>query len=148
LFQPYARDIADRLPYLTEGRLLETAAGTSVVTRALAAGPSHQNQIISTDLYQPTIYHPPPQLSSLRVTWRQADALNLPFEDSSFDCVVCQFGIMFVPDKLKAYREVLRVLKPGGSFIFNVWDKIEENEFAHLVADSVEALFPQDPPMF
>ena len=148
LFQPYARDIADRLSYLTEGRLLETAAGTGIATRALAAALSNQVQIVATDLNQPMIDHAATQLSSSRVTWQQADALKLPFEDSSFDCVVCQFGIMFVPDKLNAYWEALRVLKPGGSFVFNVWDKIEDNEFAHLVANSVEALFPQDPPMF
>ena len=141
LFQPYAR-------YLTEGRLLETAAGTGIVTRKLATGLSNKFQIVATDLNQPMIDHAASQLSSSRVAGQQADALKLPFEDASFDCIVCQFGIMFVPDKLKAYREALRVLKSGGSFIFNVWDKIEENEFAHLVADSVEALFPQDPPMF
>jgi SAM-dependent methyltransferase len=94
------------------------------------------------------IDHAATQLSSSRVTWQHADALSLPFEDASFDWVVCQFGIMFVPDRIKAYGEALRVLKSGGSFIFNVWDKIEENEFAHLVSRSVEALFPQDPPMF
>jgi ubiquinone/menaquinone biosynthesis C-methylase UbiE len=82
LFQPYARDIADRLPYLTEGRLLETAAGTGIVTRALAAALSNQVQIVATDLNQPMIDHAATQLSSSRVTWRQADALNLPFEDS------------------------------------------------------------------
>jgi ubiquinone/menaquinone biosynthesis C-methylase UbiE len=148
LFQPYARDIADRLPYLTEGRLLETAAGTGIVTRALAAALSNQVQIVATDLNQPMIDHAATQLSSSRVTWRQADALNLPFEDSPSIASCVSSGSCLYRISLKPIGEVLRVLKPGGSFIFNVWDKIEENEFAHLVADSVEALFPQDPPMF
>jgi ubiquinone/menaquinone biosynthesis C-methylase UbiE len=148
LFQPYASDIAGRLTDLTGGRLLETAAGTGIVTRALAAALFDQVQIVATDLNQPMLDHAATHLSSSRVTWQQADALNLPFEDALFDRVVCQFGIMFVPDKLKAYQEALRVLKPGGSFIFNVWDKIEENEFARLVAEAVKALFPQNPPMF
>jgi len=106
LFQPYAR-------YLTEGRLLETAAGTGIVTRKLATGLSNKFQIVATDLNQPMIDHAASQLSSSRVAGQQADALKLPFEDASFDCIVCQFGIMFVPDKLKAYREALRVLKSG-----------------------------------
>jgi len=148
LFEPYAADIAGRLSNLTEGRLLETAAGTGIVTRALARALSDQVQIVATDLNQPMIDHAATQLSSSRVRWQQADALSLPFEDACFDGVVCQFGIMFFPDKIKAYREVLRVLKPGGRFVFNVWDRIEENEFAHLVTGAVKALFPQDPPMF
>ena len=117
LFQPYGRDIADRLAYLTDGRLLETAAGTGIVTRALAAALSNQVKIVATDLNQPMVDHAAMQFSSSRVAWQKADALKLPFEDASFDCVVCQFGIMFVPDKLKAYREALRVLKSGGSFM-------------------------------
>jgi ubiquinone/menaquinone biosynthesis C-methylase UbiE len=148
LFEPYANDIARRLSDLTEGRLLETAAGTGIVTRALASRVLNHVQIVATDLNQPMIDHAATHISSPRVTWQQADALNLPFGDASFDCVVCQFGIMFLPDKPKAYREALRVLKPGGHFIFNVWDNIEENQFAHLVAESVESLFPDDPPMF
>jgi ubiquinone/menaquinone biosynthesis C-methylase UbiE len=148
LFQPYATDMAGRLADMTEGRLLETAAGTGIVTHALTRALSDQVQIVATDLNQPMIDHAAMQLASSRVTWQQADAVALPFENASFDRVVCQFGIMFVPDKLKAYQEALRVLKPGGSFVFNVWDKIQENEFAHLVSEAVKALFPQDPPDF
>jgi len=148
LFEPYATDIAGRLSNLTEGRLLETAAGTGIVTRALARAFPYEVQIVATDLSQPMIDHAATQLSSSRVRWQQADALGLPFEDISFDAVVCQFGVMFFPDKIKAYREVLRVLKPGARFVFNVWDRIEENEFAHLVTGAVKDLFPQDPPMF
>ena len=83
-----------------------------------------------------------------RVIWRQADAQALPFADGSFDAVLCQFGVMFFPDRATAYREAKRVLKPGGRFLFSVWDRIEENEFAHTVTDAVAALFPDNPPRF
>lgn len=82
------------------------------------------------------------------VTWQQADAFALPFDDDSFEAVVCQFGVMFFPDKVAAYREALRVLKPGGTFFFNVWDRIEENEVAELVEAGVANLFPNHPPSF
>src|SRR5262249_14731212 len=82
------------------------------------------------------------------VSWRQADALALPFADGSFDAVVCQFGVMFFPDKRAGYREALRVLKPGGRFLFSVWDRIQENEVSRLVTEAVASLFPADPPQF
>jgi SAM-dependent methyltransferase len=88
------------------------------------------------------------QTAAHNVTWQQADALALPFPDGSFDAVVCQFGVMFFPDKGAGYREALRVLKPGGRFLFNVWDRIAENEITRLVTDAVAALFPADPPQF
>jgi ubiquinone/menaquinone biosynthesis C-methylase UbiE len=82
------------------------------------------------------------------VIWRQADAQALPFPDAAFDAVVCQFGAMFFPDKRLAFAEARRVLKPGGRFLFSVWDRIEENEFAATVVRAVAGLFPQNPPMF
>jgi SAM-dependent methyltransferase len=82
------------------------------------------------------------------VEWRQADAMQLPFRDGSFDAVVCQFGVMFFPEKSKAFSEARRVLSPGGVFIFNVWDRIEKNEFADTVTTALESLFPKDPPRF
>jgi SAM-dependent methyltransferase len=88
------------------------------------------------------------QFSSSRVNWRQADALALPFADSTFDVVVCQFGVMFYPDKGKAFREARRVLKPSGCFLFNVWDRIEEHEFSDTVTRALATVFPDDPPMF
>src|SRR5438046_7598700 len=82
------------------------------------------------------------------VEWQQADAMQLPFGDATFDAVVCQFGAMFFPDKAKAFAEARRVLRPGGVFFFNVWDRIEENEFAHAVTAALETVFPGDPPRF
>jgi SAM-dependent methyltransferase len=141
IFEPYAPDLADRLSDLQEGHILETAAGTGIVTRALDRALASQVRILATDLNQPMLDHASAQLSSPRVSWKQANALSLPFEDASFDAVVCQFGVMFFPDRLAAYREVRRVLKPNGRFVFNVWDTIEHNEFADAVTNAVAALF-------
>jgi SAM-dependent methyltransferase len=82
------------------------------------------------------------------VDWRQADAMQLPFGDGMFDAVVCQFGVMFFPDKSKAFSEARRVLRSGGVFVFSVWDRLGENEFAETVTTALGALFPEDPPRF
>ena len=148
IFAPYADDLAARLADLRRGRVLETAAGTGVVTRALVSALPRDVSIVATDLNQPMLDHASSQLPSERVTWQQADAQVLPFPDGTFEAVVCQFGVMFFPDKPRAFAEAFRVLKPGGRFLFNVWDRIEENEFADAVVRSVAAQYPQDPPMF
>jgi ubiquinone/menaquinone biosynthesis C-methylase UbiE len=148
IFEPYAIDVAGRLSDLQEGCVLETAAGTGIVTRALDRALTGNVRILATDLNQPMLDHAAVRLSSTRVSWQQCDALALPFDDGSFDAVVCQFGVMFFPDRSKAYREVHRVLKPNGRFLFNVWDRIEENEFAHIVTNALSVLYSKDPPMF
>src|SRR5262249_22798642 len=86
--------------------------------------------------------------SARAIEWREADAMQLPFPDASFDAIVCQFGVMFFPDKANAFAETRRVLKPGGLYLFNVWDRIEENEFADTVTESLKTLFRADPPLF
>jgi ubiquinone/menaquinone biosynthesis C-methylase UbiE len=149
LFEPYASDLARRAASTDPERVLETAAGTGVVARALAPllG-SHAHYVVS-DLNQPMLDKAAKrQGPDARIVWRQADAQNLPFEDQSYDTVVCQFGAMFFPDRIGAYRETRRVIKRGGRFLFNVWDRIEENEFAQVVTEAVGAIFPSDPPQF
>jgi ubiquinone/menaquinone biosynthesis C-methylase UbiE len=148
IFEPYAEDLARRLSALDPKRVLETAAGTGIVTRALERSLSSGASIVATDLNQPMLDHAAERISSSRVTWQKVDAQALPFPDGAFDAVVCQFGVMFFPDKQKAYREARRVLKPGGRFVFNVRDRIEHNEFADLVAATVADLFADDPPRF
>jgi len=149
LFEPYAADLARRAAETSPARVLETAAGTGVVTRALAPRLGPHARYVVSDLNQPMLDRAASrQGADRRIAWRQADALNLPFEDDSFDSVVCQFGAMFFPDRAAGYREARRVLKPGGRFLFNVWDRIEENEFATLVTEAVGAMFPADPPRF
>jgi ubiquinone/menaquinone biosynthesis C-methylase UbiE len=128
--------------------VLETAAGTGVVTRALAMHLPDDVGITATDLNEPMLAQAQSALSGTRVKWRQADALALPFDAASFDVVACQFGAMFFPDRVKGYAEARRVLKPGGRFVFNVWDRIETNEFADVVTRALAAVFASDPPRF
>ncbi|TPM37573.1 class I SAM-dependent methyltransferase [Mesorhizobium sp. B2-3-4] len=149
IFEPYAADIARRAAALSPGAVLEIAAGTGVVTRALAPGLSAGARYTVTDLNQPMLdYAASRQTADGRISWRQADAMALPFEDAAFDLVCCQFGAMFFPNRTSAYREARRVLKPGGRFLFNVWDRIEDNVFADDVTNALARMFPGDPPRF
>jgi SAM-dependent methyltransferase len=148
IFAPYAADLVNRLARSSCSRVLEVAAGTGVVTRAMAAGLPERVSIVATDLNQAMLDQAAVVGTSRPVEWRQADAMQLPFDDGTFDAVVCQFGAMFFPDKSRAFSEVRRVLGPAGVFIFNVWDRIEENEFADTVTTALASLFPADPPRF
>lgn len=148
IFEPYAVDLTGRLAALRPSAVLEIAAGTGVVTREMAARLPADVSIVATDLNQPMLDHAMRIGTSRPVAWRQADAMRLPFGDGSFDAVVCQFGSMFFPDKAAAFAEVKRVLRPGGTFLFNVWDRIEDNEFADCVTQAMAGLFPSDPPQF
>ncbi len=149
IFKSYARDLAGRLAEIEPQDVLETAAGTGVLTRAITSKLPAHARIVATDLNQPMLDHAAAEVHPEgRVTWRQADALALPFEDRQFDAVACQFGVMFFPDKVRGYGEARRVLKPGGRFFFNVWDQICENEFADVVTETLATVFPHDPPRF
>ena len=145
LFEPWADDLAARAAALAPRDLLEVAAGTGVVTERLARALPHAT-IVATDLN-------PAMLDEARrrapaATFQPADAQALPFADSSFDLVICQFGVMFYPDRPAAQREARRVLRPGGRYIFSVWDRIDRNPASHAVSDAVASLFPDDPPRF
>lgn len=143
LFAPFAAVLAARLP---GGDILETAAGTGMVTRAiLAAHPAAR--VTATDLNQ-AMLDVAATLLPPGVALRQADAQALPFGDAAFDAVACGFGIMFMPDRVRAYREARRVLRPGGRFVATLWDRIEANPLMHAVEEAVAAMFPQDPPRF
>ncbi len=148
LFEPYAADLINRLRSRNLSRVLEVAAGTGVVTRALASALDAGVSIVATDLNQAMLDQAALVGTSREVEWRQADAMQLPFPDESFDAVICQFGAMFFPDKPRAFAEARRVLRPGGVFIFNVWDRIEDNEFADTVTTALASVFPDDPPLF
>lgn len=149
IFAPYAADLARRAASLSPKAVLETATGTGVVTRALAPLLPPGASYIATDLNTPMLdYAASQQPSDNRIRWRQANALELPFADATFDLICCQFGAMFFPDRVVAYREAKRVLKPGGHFLFNVWDRIEENIFADDVTTALAEMFPDDPPRF
>jgi ubiquinone/menaquinone biosynthesis C-methylase UbiE len=149
LFESYARDLAERVAQVKPRDVLETAAGTGVLTRAMASRLPSNVRIVATDLNQPMLDHAATRLpGNARIVWRQADALALPFENQAFDVAACQFGTMFFPDKVQAYREAHRVLRPGAHFLFSVWDRISENDFADVVVAELRTVFPQDPPDF
>ncbi len=149
IFDSYAVDLAERVARTNPRDVLETAAGTGALTRAIASRLPAHARIVATDLNQPMLNRAKAlQSHDGRIEWKQVDALALPFEDQSFDVVACQFGVMFFPDKVQGYKEARRVLKPGGEFLFNVWDRISENEFADIVTEALAALFPHDPPRF
>jgi ubiquinone/menaquinone biosynthesis C-methylase UbiE len=148
LFAPYAADLVDRLRRHPVSGVLEMAAGTGVVTRAMASALPDNASIVATDLNQPMLDEATRIGSPRRVKWQQADAMQLPFAEATFDAVVCQFGVMFFSDRPKAYAEVRRVLKPSGIFLFNVWDRIEENDFPQLVQCALDSMFPASPPRF
>jgi len=148
IFEPYAVDLAARVADLGATSLLEIAAGTGAVTRELADRLPATVAITATDLNQPMLDHAAAVGTSRPVTWQQADVMELPFPDHAFDAVVCQFGVMFFPDRAAAFAEVRRVLRPGGTFVFNAWDRIEANAFTATVVDALTQLFPDDPPVF
>jgi SAM-dependent methyltransferase len=147
LFEPYARELAGRFAGF-EGAILETAAGTGRVTRALAEAIGPRATILATDFSEPMLAQAMKVVSSPKIAWRQADATALPFEDASFDAVVCQFGLMFFPDKAAGYAEARRVLRPNGRFVFSVWDDIQANDLSFVVGEAVAALFPDNPAEF
>ena len=148
IFEPYAADLAARLAGRSLASVLEIAAGTGAVTRALAAALPETVSIVASDLNQAMLDQAAARGIPRAVEWRQADAMQLPFADRTFDAVVCQFGVMFFPDKPTAFAQVRRVLRPGGLFIFNVWDGLADNELADTVNTALESVFPDDPPRF
>lgn len=148
IFAPYAADLASRVALLKPSRVLEIAAGTGVVTRQFANVLAPEVSIVATDLNRPMLDYAAALGTARSVEWRQANAMHLPYPDASFDVVACQFGVMFFPDKPRAFAEARRVLRPGGLFIFNVWDRIDQNEFADTVTLALQSTFPDDPPLF
>ena len=146
MFEPYAEALARRVTG-TEREVLETAAGTGIVTQALLAALPEASFTV-TDLNQAMLDVAMARNPGDRVRWQQADAQALPFPDASFDLAVCSFGVMFMPDKPTAYREARRVLRPDGRFLFTVWDRLDANPLSHIVNDAVAAMFPDNPPQF
>lgn len=148
LFAPYAADLVARVLAVPHARVLELAAGTGVVTREMAARLPPTSSITATDLNQPMLDCAAALGTTRPVTWRCADAMQLPFDDGSFDVVVCQFGVMFFSPKSQAFAQVLRVLAPRGHFLFNTWGSLETNPLTAEVNRAVGALYPNDPPRF
>lgn len=148
IFEPYAIDLANRVADLSPANVLETAAGTGIVTLEMAKILGSTAQIHATDLNQPMLDIAAGKISGPNVILQQADATALPFDDGQFDVVVCQFGVMFFPDKLLAFQQAFRVLKTGGHFIFNVWDRLELNEIPHVADQALAVILSSSAPSF
>lgn len=149
LFDPYAKDLAARVNVTEGGSVLELACGTGIATRRLRERLAPSVRLVATDLNEAMMNYAAEKFQTgENVEWKQADATELPFADQSFDAVVCQFGLMFFPDKPRAVAEVHRVLQPGGSFVFNVWDAIELNDLAQAAKSAILKFFPENPPDF
>jgi ubiquinone/menaquinone biosynthesis C-methylase UbiE len=147
IFQPYANELARRARELQPQRILETAAGTGVVTKALNKA-LPDAEIVATDLNQPMLDVAQERIRSDKVRFQQADAQELPFEAGSFDLVVCQFGSMFFPDKVRGHSEARRVLRDGGRYLLAIWDDIDRNHASAATQRVLIDMFPDDPPMF
>lgn len=142
IFEEPARHLAAAVTALGPGDVLETAAGTGVLTRLVEPG---VRRLVATDLNEPMLRAAERLLPSPTVEWQVADAQELPFAEDEFDVVVCQFGAMFFPDRVRAFREAARVLRPGGSYLFSVWDRIETSGVAAVVTDALRAAGPEGP---
>jgi SAM-dependent methyltransferase len=149
IFEPHARDLARRIAAGRSARVLETACGTGMATRRILELLPADAAYVATDLNPDMLAHARTALAAdRRVDWRTADAQQLPFADGTFDTVTMQFGMMFVPDKDRAFREAWRVLAPGGRFVFNVWDAFAGNPFGRITYEVGASLFPENPPAF
>jgi SAM-dependent methyltransferase len=147
IFRPYAEELARRARAFAPRRILETAAGTGVVTRALHHA-LPDGELVASDLNQPMLDVNAERIGSDRVRFAEADAQQLPFEDESFDLVVCQFGAMFFPDKVRGHSEARRVLRDGGRYLLAIWDSIERNPVTEVTQQVLIDAFPDDPPTF
>ena len=147
LFRPYAELLAERAVQFRPRSILETAAGTGVVTDALVRALPDAT-IIATDLNQAMLDVAATRVRSPNLSFREVDALELPFGDAEFDLVVCQFGAMFYPDKVKGNAEARRVIRDGGHYLLAIWDAIERNPLSNLAHQTMQEHFPDNPPMF
>ncbi len=149
LFEAFGNDMARRAAAIGPNSMLEVAAGTGIATRYLRSLIPPDVPIMATDLNEGMLEIALRKLGTLKnLEFRQADAMALPFAEHSFDAVVCQFGVMFVPDKLAAVREAARVLKPGGTYLLSIWDSIEKNDFVRTINTSLKEIFADNPPTF
>jgi SAM-dependent methyltransferase len=149
IFVDYADDIARRAGAAGAASVLELAAGTGIVSRRLRDALGAEASLTVTDLNPPMLEVAQTKFrDGEAVTFTPADAMALPFGDAAFDLIVCQFGVMFFPDKIASYREAARALRPGGRYLFSTWGSMAENPFSQIAYDVTERFFPGDPPGF
>lgn len=149
IFADYAEDLAVRAGRIGAGSVLELAAGTGIVSRKLRDVLAPEVKLVVTDLNPPMLdvarskFH-----VGERVEFAEADAMALPFTDAEFDVIVCQFGVMFFPDKVASFREAARILRPGGHYVFNTWGTMSANPFSEIGHEVTARFFPENPPGF
>jgi ubiquinone/menaquinone biosynthesis C-methylase UbiE len=148
LFEPYAVDLVSRLPAGDRLRVLEIACGSGIVTRRLRESLGESATLVATDLNEAMVSYARAAVPASGIDWQQADAQALAFDDGAFDVVLCQFGFMFLPDKVQGFREARRVLTTGGVLLANVWHSLEANPVAAAIHATLAGLFPADPPRF
>lgn len=149
IFSEYAEDLANRITVPTGGLLLETAAGTGMATRQLRDSITKDVRIVATDLNEDMLNIAKGKFEgNENIEFQLANALDLPFDDATFDAVACQFSVMFFPDKLLSLKEAARVLKPGGKLYFSIWDSLEHNHLIQIVNKTIAAYLPENPPDF
>ena len=148
LFEPYAADLVGRLKLPPAANVLEVAAGSGILTARLRRAMPGTATLTATDLNAAMLAYARAKMPDAAITWQPADAQQLPFPDGAFDLVVCQFGFMFVPDKLRAFREARRVLRPGGELAFSVWCSLADNPVGRIARDTIAGFFAADPPTF
>ncbi|CAN5368660.1 methyltransferase domain-containing protein [soil metagenome] len=147
-FEPYALDLANRISKLKAGKILELASGTGRLTKLLPAVIDKATEIIASDINPSMVAFGKEISKNENIKWMEIDAVSLPFEDETFDLVVVQFGVMFYSDKVKAFKEAHRVLKPGGTFLFNCWDEINNNPMPIIANEVLRHFFPENTPAF
>ncbi len=145
LFDPFAIELTRRVVGYAPQTILEVAAGTGVLTAALARA-MPDAELLATDLNPAMVGYAASRVPS--ASWQAADATDLPFPDDSVDVAVCQFGVMFFPDKRAAFHELGRVLRPGGRLLFVTWDLVETSPFPAALVESLTAVLPERPPDF
>ena len=144
LFEPYAKHVAERVALLRPERILETAAGTGIATRAVKDA-LPKATIVATDINPAVVEFAAQHVHSERVTFQRADAQDLPFDDGTFDLVLCLFGVMFFPDKVRANAEARRVLRPGGRYVLVTFNRLDVNPIPKAAGEAVATLFAEDP---
>ena len=147
-FEPFALDMADRISQLSASNILELASGTGRLTKLLTAVTGKDAVITASDINPAMVNYGKEKVNDHKVKWMEVDAVTLPFKDHSFDSVVVQFGVMFYSDRIKAFKEAWRVLRPGGTFLFNCWDEIKNNPMPSIVNETLVHFFPADTPAF
>jgi len=148
IFEPYAIDLASRINTENLESILEIACGTGRLTNHLIKKLSSNTKLIATDLNEDMLSFAQQKIDNSKVTFQVANAQELPFEDNIFDLLICQFGIMFFPEKLNALKEMARVLKPTGEILFSTWDKIENNPIIYSTSNTIASFFKTNPPEF